>query len=88
MIDFFTQEGVVKDLQDILDIVEGEACDVHGVDFLDVLAVVLAQEDVGDAGALGGEDLLLDTAHGEHLAAERDLAGHGDALADLTLCEG
>ena len=35
-----------------------------------------------DAGAVGGEDLLLDAADRQHQAGQRDLAGHGDVLAD------
>ena len=31
---------------------------------------------------LGGEDLLLDAADRQHFAAQRDLAGHRDVVAD------
>ncbi len=36
------------------------------------------QDDVADAGTLGGKELLLDAADRQHVAAERDLAGHGE----------
>ena len=33
---------------------------------------------VGDAGPVGGQQLLLDASDGQHLALQGDLAGHGD----------
>ena len=43
---------------------------------------------VADAGAVGGEHLLLHAADREHLAGERDLPGHGDVLAHRAPGEG
>ncbi len=41
-------------------------------------------EHLGQAGSLGGEQLLLQTADREHPAVEGDLAGHADLGADRT----
>ena len=49
-----------------------------GRDLLEVALVLLREDHLGDAGAGGGEDLVLDAADRQHLAAQRDLAGHGD----------
>ena len=67
---------------------ERQTLEVHFVDFLDVLAVVLAQDDVLDAGTLGGEDFLLNAAHGQHLAAQGDFACHSQMVFHLALGEG
>ena len=40
----------------------------------DVLLVFLADHDVGNAGTLGCQDLLLDASHWEYLAAKGNLA--------------
>ena len=47
-----------------------------GLDLFDVLAVALRQHHAPDARALRREHLLLDAAHRQHAAAQRDLAGH------------
>ena len=52
---------------------------------VDVLAVVFADDDFGDAGALGGEDFLLDATHGQHTPSQGDFARHGDARLHLAL---
>ena len=39
-------------------------------------------DDVGEAGAVGGQHLLLDAADRQHAALQRDLAGHADVVAD------
>ena len=49
---------------------------------LEVGLVVARQDDPLQAVALGGEHLLADAADREHLAGERDLAGHADVLGD------
>jgi hypothetical protein len=43
---------------------------------LDVLLVLPRQDHFLDAGALGGQHLFLDAANRQHLALQRDLAGH------------
>ena len=71
---------------------EGKPLEVHLVDFLDVLAVVLAQDDFPDACTLGSEDFLLDATHGQYLAAQGDFAGHRQVVLDTSLgkrgCQG
>jgi NAD(P)-dependent dehydrogenase (short-subunit alcohol dehydrogenase family) len=42
----------------------------------------LEDDDPLDARAVGGEHLLLDAAHGQHPAAQGDLAGHGHVVPD------
>jgi len=54
----------------------------------DVLLVGARQDDFEDAGAQGGQQLLLQSADGQHLAAQRDLAGHGDVAAHGNLGQG
>ena len=66
---------------------EGDALQVDVGNLVDVLLVLAAHDDVGDAGALGSEDFLLDAAHGQHLAAQGYLARHGRVLAHLALCQ-
>src|SRR5260370_6415642 len=36
---------------------------------------------------MGGQEFLLDPADGEHLATQRDFAGHGDISPHRILCE-
>ena len=43
--------------------------DIFRGDVLDILAVVLADDDVGDSGAFGCEYLLFDAAYRKNLAA-------------------
>ncbi|MNK67790.1 hypothetical protein D3C87_871350 [compost metagenome] len=62
--------------------------DLHGAqdlvgDVLEVGLVAPGEDDGGDAGATGGEDLFLDAADGKDLAAQGHLTGHGDGGADL-----
>ena len=56
-------------------------------DFLHVFLVLAAHHDVGDAGALGRQYLLLDAAHGQHLSPQGYLARHGRVLPHLALGE-
>ena len=52
-------------------------------DLLDVARVLLRQDDGLHALAVGGEHLLLEAADRQDVAAQRDLAGHGDVAVDL-----
>jgi hypothetical protein len=56
--------------------------DLRG-DLDDVAPVLLGQDDRRNLRGAGREDLLLDAADGQHLAAQRDLAGHRHVAADL-----
>src|SRR5207244_13297892 len=51
-------------------------------DVLEVLLVPPRQDHALDAGAPGGEHLLLDAADRQDLAAQGDLAGHGKVRTD------
>ena len=64
---------------------ESDALDILLRDVLYVLAILVTDEDVGDAGTLGCQYLLLDAAHREDFASESDLARHGYVLAYLAL---
>src|SRR5438445_538049 len=46
-------------------------------DVLEVALVAARKDDGGDAGAVRAEHLFLQAADWQHLAAQRDLAGHG-----------
>ena len=66
---------------------------VHGLehalgDVAQVLGVVLGEDHGRDAAAVGGQDLLLEPADGQHAAAQGDLAGHGHVAADLGAQQG
>ena len=74
-------------LADILDVMEREPLEIDGLDFGNVTSVFFAEDNVGDAGTLGSEYLLLDAAHGQHLAAQRYLARHGQIGTHLALGE-
>src|SRR3972149_9510564 len=50
-----------------------------------VLLVVLGDDNVLDAGAVGRQHLVLDGADGQDFAPQGDLAGHGDIAADGTV---
>ena len=50
-------------------------------DLAQVLAVLLRDQHGVDAGAVRGEQLLLEAADRQHAAAQRDLAGHRDVVA-------
>ena len=66
------------DVEDVADHVHGERLAHLGRDVVEVGLVAQRHEHLGEAGALGGEQLLLDPADRQHPAVERDLAGHAD----------
>src|SRR5262249_1388717 len=47
---------------------------------VEVLAITRREHHALEAGARGGDHLLLDAADGEHQAAQADLAGHGGVV--------
>src|SRR6266702_8722059 len=53
-----------------------------------VLAVLLGKNRLEDAYAVCRQQLLLQAADGKHLAAQRDLARHGDVAPHLDLRQG
>ena len=53
-------------------------------DVLDVTLVPARQDHLADAHAVRGQHLLLDPAHGQHLAAQGDLARHRQVAPDGT----
>ena len=52
-------------------------------DLLQIGLVALGQDHPLDAGAVGGQHLLLDAADLQDSTAQRDLAGHGDVVSDV-----
>src|SRR3954453_21574538 len=73
-----------RELEDVLDVLDEPELDVFAQMLGKVLAVALVElrgDDQAHARALGGERLLLEPADWQHLAGERDLAGHGDIVA-------
>src|SRR5438034_730518 len=76
-------EHLVDGLHELdVDRVDDLLWDVH-----QVLLVLLRHEEDLDPGTVRREQLLLHTADGQDEATERDLAGHGDVLADLAAGE-
>ena len=67
---------------------EGEPFQVGILDFFDVFAVLLREDNVAYAGSFGRQNLLLDTAHGQHFAPQGNLARHGQVVFHLALREG
>ena len=65
---------------------ESDALTVLLRNFLNVLLVLAAHHDVGDAGALCGKNLFLDATHRKHLSPQCYLTRHGRVLTHLTLC--
>src|SRR4051794_34122540 len=49
---------------------------------LQIRLVLLRQDDPGDSGPHCAQNLLLHSADREHPAAQRDLAGHRDVVAN------
>ena len=88
MLHLLVEEGKVYHLAYVFHIMERQPLQILGFDLLDIFPVLLTQYQLLDAGTFGCEYLLLDTAYGEHLAAQRYLARHGKVLLHLTLREG
>ena len=83
----FVGESKLPHILYVLDVVEFHTLAVHLRNLLDVLAVLLAHYDVGDAGTLCCKNLLLDATNRQNLTAERDFASHCCVLAHLALSE-
>src|SRR5829696_5931534 len=73
---------VLEDLVDLAGQVEGHLLPDRLGDVLQVGAVALGDDDLLEAGPVGGQDLLLDPADGQDPALEGDLAGHADLGPD------
>src|SRR3990172_2392892 len=71
-------EGVLQDLLERLDRADLDPPDVAVLEE-DVLHVRLRDDDLADPHLRGGLDLGGDAAHGEHLPADAERAGHRDA---------
>ena len=72
----------LEHLFDAHDRVEGHLlADVLG-HVVEVAAVALGDDHVGQPGRVGGEHLLLQPADRQHPALQRDLAGHADRVLD------
>ncbi len=66
---------------------ERDTLQVFRLDFINVAPVLLAQDNLADAGAFGGQYLLADATHRKDLAAQSDFARHGQAALHLPLRE-
>src|SRR4051794_10191312 len=75
-------EGDLEHLPDRHDGVEGHLLAHVGGDVVEVPAVALGQDHVGEPGRVGGEHLLLQPADRQHAALQRYLAGHADRVPD------
>ncbi len=69
-------ERVFQNLGDLFDKDEGHRLPHLGGQIIQIFLVSLRKDDGVQPGAVGGKHFLLDPAHGEHAAAQRDLAGH------------
>ena len=83
-----TDEHFREDLLDVFDVDKANA-GLHALRYvlLDIGAVRSGRKDGLDTGSMRGQDLLLESADGEDLAHEGDLARHGDVWADGRLGE-
>ena len=53
--------------------------------FLKVHLVFRGQNHIANACTFGGQNFLLDTAHRQHVSAQRDLSSHGHQRRDALL---
>ena len=75
--------GFLENVLDVLDKDELDVADDLLRDLVEVLLVRRRHDHLLDPGALGGQDLLLDPADGQDVAAQGDLPGHGHVPLDL-----
>src|SRR3546814_21060727 len=54
----------------------------------DIFFIVLAEDHILDVRPAGCQNLLLDSAHGQYLATQRDFTGHGQVWLHFPLCKG
>ncbi len=82
------RQGDLEHLLDAGDVVDGDALHLFRQDVLfHILLVFRREDDVGDSGALGGQELLLHPADGKHVSAEGDLTGHRHLRPHLLIGE-
>ena len=81
-------EGKIPYILHVLHIVEVNALQVHIRNLQDILLVLLTHHNIGDTGTLSGQNLLLNTTHGQHFSAQGNLTSHSGVLTHLTLGEG
>src|SRR5690606_24093027 len=77
-----TDEPCFEGLVDVVDLVEVQRLGQVRRDVFHVGRVLERIDDVLDTGSFGAEDLLLESADGQHASSQGDLACHGDVLAD------
>ena len=82
-----SKEHQIEGLGHVVDIMEGKALKVIGLDILDIATVVVAENDIGDTGTLGGQNFLADTSYGSNAATESDFARHSIVGTDRALGE-
>src|SRR3954451_6259901 len=75
-------EGEVEDLADRHDRVERHLLTYILGQIVQIWAVALRQDHVGEPGGMRREHLLLEPADRQHSPLERDLAGHADRVLD------
>ena len=56
-------------------------------DFRKILLIILGQNNLKQPGAMGCQKFFLKTANGKHLAAQRNLSGHGQIPAHGNLAQ-
>ena len=82
-----TGQRNLQDLVHVLDEIDIERIEHVLGDIGEILLVVFRQDDVLQAGTVCRENLFLHATDRQDLAAERDLAGHGDVLANFDAAE-
>src|SRR3954453_16686398 len=80
-------EGEVEDLADRHDRVERHLLTYILGQIVQIWAVALRQDHVGEPGGMRREHLLLEPADRQHSPLERDLAGHADRVLDRAVAE-
>src|SRR4051794_12670448 len=80
-------EREVEDLADCHDRVERHLLTYIFGQIVQVRAVPLRQDHVGQAGGVRGEHLLLEPADRQHSSLQRDLTGHADRVLDRAAAE-
>jgi len=72
-------------LSDIIHIMESQSFQIVGLDLFDIFLILLTEDQFLDSGTFGCQYLFLDATYRKDFTPQRDLAGHSQITAHLTL---
>ena len=73
---------------DIIHIVESQPFQIIGFNLFDIFLILLAEDQFLDSGTFSSQYLFLDTTYRKNFTTQRNLAGHSQVTAHLTLRKG